>query len=124
MESGIPILLLYLFICPLWFGKQWMQREKHRNDQMTVSQWRTTAWLSGRCGSYRLVHVMITVPIPGGTNWTWHRPNRWGYISSQAQFVGILAGLAFPLTQLFRDRFIGSFEWLHGFDPNVDRVST
>lgn len=103
---SIPILLLYLLFVP--YGSMTDAEEKHRNDQMTASQWRTALGLAVVAASIVLSNVMITVRIPSVVEQVGHGTAQTaGLILAAMQFVGILAGLAFsPLTQLFRDRLL------------------
>lgn len=104
---SIPILLLYLLFVP-YASKTIGVEEKHRNDQMTASQWRTALGLAVVAASIVLSNVMITVRIPSVVEQVGHGTAQTaGLILAAMQFVGILAGLAFsPLTQLFRDRLL------------------
>ena len=104
---SIPILLLYLLFVP-YASKTIGLEEKHRNDQMTASQWRTALGLAVVAASIVLSNVMITVRIPSVVEQVGHGTAQTaGLILAAMQFVGILAGLAFsPLTQLFRDRLL------------------
>ena len=110
---SIPILLLYLLFVP--YGSKTVDaEEKHRNDQMTASQWRTALGLAVVAASIVLSNVMITIRIPTA-----------GLILAAMQFVGILAGLAFsPLTQLFRDRLLVVSGVAYGLTQMLIGVST
>ena len=100
---SIPILLLYLLFVP--YGSKTVDaEEKHRNDQMTASQWRTALGLAVVAASIVLSNVMITVRIPSVVEQVGHGTAQTaGIMLAAMQFVGILAGLAFSvaLTTVF-----------------------
>ena len=122
---SIPILLLYLLFVP--YGSKTVDaEEKHRNDQMTASQWRTALGLAVVAASIVLSNVMITIRIPSVVEQVGHGTAQTaGLILAAMQFVGILAGLAFsPLTQLFRDRLLVVSGVAYGLTQMLIGVST
>ena len=122
---SIPILLLYLLFVP--YGSKTVDaEEKHRNDQMTASQWRTALGLAVVAASIVLSNVMITIRIPSVVEQVGHGTAQTaGLILAAMQFVGILAGLAFsPLTQLFRDRLLVVSGVAYGVAQMLIGVST
>ena len=98
---SIPILLLYLLFVP-YSSKTVGVEEKHRNDQMTASQWRTALGLA----------VVAA----------WHCPNCRDYVSSYAicrdpcRISLLTIDPALPRSLVAR---FGSGLWL---DPTVDRA--
>ena len=120
---SIPILSLYLLFVHM-VPKTWMQREKHRNDQMTASQWRIAARLAVVAATIVLSNVMITVRFKcGRTNWTWHCPNCWGYISSHAICWDLGRISLLPINPALPRSLVGSFEGAYGLFQMLIRVS-
>ena len=119
---SIPILLLYLLFVPYGSTTEAVE-EKHRDVKMTGGAMADSTRISGRCGSYRLVNVMITVRIPSVVEQVGHgtAQTAGGYFSNHAicwDFgrFGLLA-LDPSIPRSFIIGFGSSF-WC---DPTIDR---